>query len=154
MTARLYDLSSSWTLPTSQQEVWDVIACPSMAIPIWLGRIGGLAARWTNHWNGHPYAGASAAAALLATTTTLNFKASLGYTLSVSYHPTLVGSPNETIFEAGSEMEGEARGILSSTNNGQPQVDGEWRVRPTRRWMTFASPIASPAFTYADTARM
>lgn len=149
MATRLYDLSSSWAFPNSQQEVWDVIADPNMAWPDWwpgctlakpLERI--------------PYTGTSEADTLLATTATLNFKASLGYTLSVSYHPTLVDSPNEIAFDAGGDLEGEGRVSLSATNNGQTQMDIEWRVRPTSRWMSFLSPVASPAFTYAHATLM
>lgn len=149
MATRLYDLSSSWAFPNSQQEVWDVIADPNMAWPDW--------------WPGctlamplerAPHTGASAAATLLATTATLNFKASLGYTLTVSYHPTLVESPHEITFDAGGDLEGEGRVILSMTNNGQTQMDIEWRVRPTSRWMAFLSPIAGPAFTFAHAALM
>lgn len=149
MATRLYDLSSSWTFPNSQQEVWDVIADPNMAWPDW--------------WPGctlakplerAPHTGVSAAATLLATTATLNFKASLGYSLSVSYHPTLVDSPNEITFDAGGDLEGEGRVFLSTTDYGQTQMNIEWRVRPTSRWMTFLSPIASPAFTFAHAALM
>lgn len=91
---------------------------------------------------------------LLATTATLNFKASLGYTLSVSYSPTMVNSPNEITSDAGGDLEGEGRVILSPNGAGETQMDIEWRVRPTSRWMTFLSPVAAPAFKYAHAALM
>ena len=149
MTARLYDLSSSWVFPNSQQDVWDVIADPDMAWPDW----------WPGCTLAKPLergqvTGTSNSDVLLSTTATLNFKASLGYTLAVSYHPTLVDSPNEITFDAGGDLEGEGRVILTSTSNGQTQMDIEWRVRPTSRWMAFLSPIASPAFVYAHAALM
>ena len=149
MTARLYDLSSTWMFPNSQQEVWDVIADPNMAWPDW----------WPGCTLAKPLertsdTSMSTADTLLATTATLNFKTSLGYTLSVSYHPTFVDSPKEITFDAGGDLEGEGRVILSPTNNGQTQMDIEWRVRPTSRWMTFLSPVARPAFTYAHAALM
>ncbi|WP_146070362.1 SRPBCC family protein [Arthrobacter sp. GMC3] len=149
MTARLYDLSSTWMFPNSQREVWDVIADPNMAWPDW--------------WPGctlakplerEPNTGTSAGELLLATTATLNFKASLGYTLSVSYHPTFVDSPREVVFDAGGDLAGNGRVVLSAADNGQTQMDIEWRVRPTNRWMTLLSPVASPAFTYAHAALM
>lgn len=149
MTARLYDLSSSWMFPNAKQEVWDVIADPNMAWPDW--------------WPGCSLAkpldrtvqtGTSSRELLLATTATLNFKASLGYTLSVSYHPTMVDEPNEIIFDAGGDLEGEGRVILSDKANKITQMDIEWRVRPTSRWMSFLSPVAAPAFTYAHAALM
>lgn len=126
-----------------------MIAAPNMAWPDW--------------WPGctlakplerEPHTGASAEELLLATTATLNFKASLGYTLSVSYHPTLVDSPREVVFDAGGDLAGEGRVVLSTINSGHTQMDIEWRVRPTSRWMTLLSPIASPAFTYAHAALM
>lgn len=149
MTARLYDLSSSWTFPNSRQEVWNVIADPDMAWPDW--------------WPGctlakplerGPITSTSDSDVLLATTATLNFKASLGYTLSVSYHPTLVDSPREVVFDADGDLAGNGRVLLTTNDNGQTQMDIEWRVRPTSRWMTFLSPVAGPAFTYAHAALM
>lgn len=149
MAARLYDLSSTWNFPNSRQEVWDVIADPSMAWPDW----------WPGCTLAKPLERSPQTATdndelLLATTATLRFKASLGYTLSVSYHPTLVDSPNEIAFDAGGDLEGEGRVTLSKANNGHTQMDIEWRVRPTSRWMAFLSPVAAPAFTYAHAALM
>lgn len=148
MTARLYDLSSSWTFANSQQEVWGVIADPNMA--------------WQDWWPGctqgkplerAPHKGTTNTELLLASTATLNFKASLGYTLSVTYHPTLADAPNEVRFDAGGDLVGEGRVHLSTVIN-KTQMDIEWRVRPTSLWMTFLSPIARPAFTYAHAALM
>ncbi|MEV8143790.1 hypothetical protein [Specibacter sp. NPDC078709] len=149
MAARLYDLSSSWTFPNTRQQVWDVIADPSMAWPDW----------WPGCTLAKPLERSSQTATsnnelLLATTATLNFKASLGYTLSVSYHPTMVDDPKEIIFDAGGDLEGEGRVILSDKANKVTQMDIEWRVRPTSRWMSFLSPVAAPAFTYAHAALM
>lgn len=149
MTARLYDLSSSWTFSKTRQEVWEVIADPNMA--------------WPNWWPGctlgkplerNPDPGTTNKELLLASTATLNFKASLGYTLSVTYHPTHADAPNEITFDAGGDLNGEGRVTLSSIGDGQTQMDIEWRVRPTSRWMAFLSPVARPAFTYAHAALM
>lgn len=149
MAARLYDLSSSWTFPNTRQQVWDVIADPNMAWPDWWP--GCTLARPLER---SPQPSSSNDDLLLATTATLKFKASLGYTLSVSYHPTLVDSPNEITFDAGGDLEGEGRVTLSTVNNGHTQMAIEWRVRPTSRWMAFLSPVAAPAFTYAHAALM
>lgn len=149
MAIRLYDLSSSWTFPCTRQEVWDVIADPNMA--------------WPNWWPGctlgkplvrEPSAGTTNNELLLASTATLNFKASLGYTLSVTYHPTHVDALNEVTFDAGGDLVGEGRVALSTAEHGHTQMDIEWRVRPTSRWMNFLSPIARPAFAYAHAALM
>lgn len=149
MAARLYVLSSSWTFPNSRQQVWDVIADSNMAWPDW----------WPGCTLAKPLERSPQTAntnneLLLATTATLKFKASLGYTLSVSYHPTLVDSPNEIAFDAGGDLEGEGRVTLSTINNDETQMDIEWRVRPTIRWMAFLSPVAAPAFTSAHAALM
>ncbi|WP_449372619.1 hypothetical protein [Arthrobacter psychrolactophilus] len=149
MTARLYDLTSSWTFDSSQQDVWDVITAPDMS--------------WPNWWPGCTLAkplesqqtdGASKDDVLLSTTATLNFKASLGYTLKVAYHPTFVDSPREVDFDASGDLAGNGRVFLSTDSHGQTQMDIEWRVQPTRRWMTLLSPLAGPAFTYAHAALM
>ncbi|NVM98508.1 SRPBCC family protein [Arthrobacter sp. SDTb3-6] len=149
MTARLYDLSSSWTFPNSQQEVWKVIADPDMAWPDWWP-----GCTYAKPLERSPHSGTSNEDLLLATTATLKFKASLGYTLSVSYHPTVVDSPREVVFDAGGDLEGEGRVVLSTIDNGHTRMDIEWRVRPTSRWMTILSPVAAPAFTYAHAALM
>ncbi|WP_283461727.1 hypothetical protein [Arthrobacter sp. H35-D1] len=70
------------------------------------------------------------------------------------YHPTHVETLNEVTFNAGGDLAGEGRVTLSSTSNGQTQMDIEWRVRPTSHWMTFFSPVARPVFTYAHAALM
>lgn len=149
MATRLYDLSSSWTFPNRRQEVWAVIADPNMAWPAW----------WPGCTLGKPVerepgAGTTNNERLLASTATLNFKASLGYTLSVTYHPTHVDALNEVTFDAGGDLAGAGRVTLSTTGDGQTQMDIEWRVRPTSRWMAFLSPVARPAFTYAHAALM
>ncbi|NVN00041.1 hypothetical protein [Arthrobacter sp. SDTb3-6] len=148
MATRLYDLSSSWTFPNTQQEVWDAIADPNMAWQNW----------WPGCTQGKPLeretdAGTTNNELLLASTATLNFKASLGYTLSVTYHPTHAETLNEVTFDAGGDLVGEGRVHLSTVNN-KTQMDIEWRVRPTSRWMAFLSPVARPAFTYAHAALM
>ena len=118
---------------------------------------------WPDWWPGCTLAkgmevaagpGASSDERLLATTATLNFKAFLGYTLSVSYHPTLVDSPNEIAFAAGGDLAGEGRVTLTALSDDRTQMVIEWRVRPTNRWMTFLSPVARPAFTYAHATLM
>ncbi|NVN00758.1 hypothetical protein [Arthrobacter sp. SDTb3-6] len=149
MTARLYDLSSSWTFANTHQEVWDVIADPNMSWPDWWP-----GCTYAKPLQRSPQAGTSNEELLLATTATLKFKASLGYSLAVSYHPTHVESPREVVFDAGGDLAGEGCVILSPLDNGHTQMDIEWRVRPTSRWMTMLSPVASPAFTFAHAALM
>lgn len=149
MATRLYDLSSTWTFPNTQQEVWDVIADPNMA--------------WQDWWPGctkgapverEPDTGITNNDLLLASTATLNFKASLGYTLSVTYHPTHADPPNEVTFDAGGDLVGEGRVTLASIGDGQTKMYIEWQVRPTSHWMALLSPVARPAFTYAHAALM
>lgn len=150
MAARIYNLSSSWTFPNTKQEVWDVIADTDMSWPDW----------WPGCTSTKPLErtahapDASDAEILAATTAALNFKASLGYTLKVSYHPTHVDSPNEIVFDADGDLHGDGRVTLTSVSNGGTQMTIEWRVRPTSRWMSFLSPVAAPAFTYAHRVLM
>lgn len=125
MTARLYELSSSWTFPNSQREVWDVIADPDMAWPDWWP-----GCTYAKPLERAPHAGTSNEETLLATTANLKFKASLGYTLLVSYHPTHVESPREVTFDAGGDLEGEGRVLLSTSS--APQGEGRRRALRTR----------------------
>ncbi len=149
MTARLYDLSSTWIFPHPQQQVWDVIADPKMSWPQW----------WPGCTLAKPLEqpakeGKSNDELLLGTTATLNFKASLGYTLKVSYHPTKVVSPREVVFDAGGDLLGQGSVVLSPIDARTTRMDIDWKVRPTSRWMTLLSPVAAPAFKYAHSALM
>ncbi|WP_026556900.1 hypothetical protein [Arthrobacter sp. 35W] len=149
MTARLYDLTSSWTIPNTQQEVWDVIADPDMSWPDWWR--GCTVARPPVRGDG---AGSSAEERLLATTSTFRFKASLGYTLTVSFHPTSVRTPHEVVFDAGGDLDGVGRVVLAPINATATKMDIEWRVRTTKRWMELLKPVAGPAFTFAHDGLM
>ena len=92
---------------------------------------------------------------LKATTSYLNFKAVLGYTLTISIHPTMVVTPNEIEFDAGGHLEGTGRVTLASGGKGATtRMDIEWKVRPTQRWMNLLTPIAAPVFTAAHTLMM
>lgn len=149
MASRLCDLSSTWTFPNTREEVWDVVADPNMAWQDW--RPGCTRGRPLGR---KPDAGTTNNELLLASTATLNFKASLGYTLSVTYHPTHAETLNEVTSDAGGGLDGEGLVTLSSARGSQAQMDIEWRVRPASRWMAFLSPIARPAFMYAHAALM
>ncbi|PYI68929.1 hypothetical protein CVV68_03720 [Arthrobacter livingstonensis] len=126
-----------------------MIADPDMAWPVWWP-----GCTYAKPLERSPQAGTSKDELLLATTANLKFKASLGYTLAVSHHPTHVENPREVIFDAGGDLAGEGRVVLTSIDNGHTRMDIEWRVRPTSRWINFLSPVAAPAFTYAHAAPM
>ncbi|GAA5194025.1 SRPBCC family protein [Arthrobacter gyeryongensis] len=150
MTARLFDLNSTWHLPAAPEEVWAIIADIDMSWPKW----------WPYCSFAAPLVRTEAASnsqedVLKATTAYLNFKASLGYTLTISIHPTTVITPNEIEFDAGGHLHGTGRVTLSPETNGEAtRMDIEWRVRPTRLWMNFLAPIAAPAFTAAHALMM
>lgn len=150
MTPRLFDLSSIWHLPATQDEVWAIIADIDMSWPQW----------WPHCSFAAPLTrtvpqSESQEDILKATTAFLNFKASLGYTLTVSVHPTKVVTPREIEFDAGGHLKGTGRVTLSPKAKGEAtRMDIEWRVRPTQRWMSLLTPIAAPAFTAAHTLMM
>lgn len=149
MAARLYDLSSTWTIPNSREEVWEVIADPAMSWQLW----------WPGCSRGKPNvettpSGPDPRERLLATTATLNFKAALGYTLSVACHPTLVERPDRIAFDATGDLAGQGRVTLSSLADGSTRLDIEWRVRPTPRWMRLLDPVAGPVFKHAHDGLM
>lgn len=149
MTPRLFNLNSIWHLPATPEQVWAIIADIDMSWPTW--------------WPHCSFAGplirtepASTAQEdiLKATTAYLNFKTALGYTLTISIHPTKVVAPREIEFDAGGHLEGIGRVTLSPESHGETtRMDIEWRVRPTQPWMNLLTPIAAPAFTAAH-ARM
>lgn len=125
LASRLYDLSSTWTFPNTRQEVWDVVADLNMAWQHW----------WSGCTQGKPLeresgSGTTNDELLRASTATLNFKASLGYTLSVGYHPTHAETLKGVTFNASRDLAGEGRVAHSSTRNGQTKMDIEWRVCP------------------------
>lgn len=150
MTPRTFDLSSTWHLPATPEEVWAIIADINMS--------------WPNWWPHCSFAGPlvrtepasnSQEDILKATTARLNFKASLGYTLTISIHPTDVVAPREIDFNAGGHLKGTGRVVLTPAKQGEATcMDIEWRVHPTLRWMNLLTPIAAPIFTAAHTLMM
>lgn len=119
---------------------------------------------WPNWWPKCTFAGPlvrtdvasnTQEAVLKATTAPLNFRAALGYTLTITIHPTKVLTPRQIEFDAGGHLEGTGRVTLHPEAKGQAtRMDIEWRVRPTQRWMNFLAPIAAPAFTAAHALMM
>ncbi|UUL75702.1 hypothetical protein NG819_16210 [Pseudarthrobacter sp. Fe7] len=92
---------------------------------------------------------------LKATTAHLNFKAFLGYTLTITIHPTKVAAPRDIEFDAGGHLQGTGRVTLVPQEQGQAtRMDIEWRVRPTQRWMNVLTPIAAPVFVAAHALMM
>lgn len=150
MTSRLFDLSSIWHLPGTPEQVWAIIADIDMSWPKW----------WQHCSFAAPLirttpASTSQEDILKATTAYLNFKASLGYTLTITIHPTKVVTPSEIEFDAGGHLEGTGRVILSPEAEGTAtRMAIEWKVRPTQRWMNLLAPIAAPAFTAAHALMM
>jgi hypothetical protein len=150
MEARLFDLSSTWHLPAPPEQVWAIIADVDMSWPEW--------------WRGcsfaaplerRPAESCSQADILKATTAHLSFKAALGYTLTISIHPTKVVAPREIEFDAGGHLDGTGRVTLMPEDRGQAtHMDIQWRVRPTQHWMNMLTPIAAPAFTAAHALLM
>lgn len=150
MTPSLFDLSSTWHLPATPEEVWAIIADVDMSWPSW----------WPHCSFAGPLIRTEAPSnsqedILKATTAYLDFKASLGYRLSISIHPTKVVAPREIDFDAGGHLKGTGRVTLSPESQGETtRMDIEWRVRPTQRWMNLLTPIAAPAFTGAHALMM
>lgn len=150
MTPHLFDLSSTWHLPATPEQVWAIIADVNMSWPSW----------WPYCSYAAPLTRTEAASTrqadiLKATTAYLNFKASLGYTLSISIHPTKVVVPREIDFDAGGHLEGTGRVTLRPESRGEAtRMDIEWRVRPAQRWMNLLTPIAAPAFKAAHALMM
>lgn len=145
----MYDLRSSWHLPASEGEVWAIIADVNMSWPNW----------WPNCSFAGPLERAESASSsqediLKATTAHLNFKASLGYTLTITIHPTAVVTPSEIDFDAGGHLVGTGRVTLTPEANQTTRMDIEWKVRPTQSWMNLLSPVAAPVFRAAHAHMM
>ncbi|OMH31541.1 hypothetical protein [Tersicoccus sp. Bi-70] len=157
MTARLYDLASTWTFATGVGQVWDVIADPALDWSAW----------WPGCTPARPVersceqsaersgaGGTSREDLLLASTATFDFHASLGYTLRISFHATRVERLREVAFDAGEDLTGTGRVALTARADGGTDVVITWAVRPAKRWMVALSPIAAPVFTLAHHAMM
>jgi uncharacterized protein YndB with AHSA1/START domain len=150
MKPRLFDLTSTWQLPAPPEKVWAVIADTNMSWPQW----------WPHCTFAAPLERTEPASEgqekiLKATKAHLNFKAFLGYTLTITIHPTKVAAPQEIEFDAGGHLQGTGRVTLVPKEQGQAtRMDIEWRVRPTQRWMNVLTPIAAPAFTAAHALMM
>lgn len=149
MTPRLYDLHSSWDLAATPWEVWAIIADVNMSWPDW----------WPHCTFAGPLdrqqpASPSQEDVLKATTAYLNFNAPLGYTLTISIHPTAVRTSSEIAFQAGGDLVGTGRVSLTKGDDETTRMDIEWRVRPTQTWMNVLSPLASPIFTAAHAHMM
>lgn len=150
MTPRLFNLSSTWHLPAAPEAVWAIIADVDMSWPDWWPHCS-FAAPLTRT----EAKSSSQADVLTATIAYLNFKAALGYTLTITIHPTSVAAPSEIDFDAGGHLEGTGRVSLSPESQGQEtRMDIEWRVRPTQRWMNLLTPVAAPIFTAAHALMM
>ena len=149
VTPRVYDLQSSWLLPASTEEVWAIIADVNMSWPSW----------WPNCTFAGPLervppASSSHEDILKATTAHLNFKASLGYTLTITIHPMAVLTLSEVDFDAGGHLVGAGRVTLTPEANQTTRMNIEWKVRPTQSWMNLLSPIAAPVFRAAHAHMM
>jgi len=150
MKPRLFDLSSTWQLPASPEKVWAVIADVNMSWPQW----------WPHCTFAAPLERTEAVSKapeeiLKATTADLNFKAFLGYTLTITIHPTKVAAPRVIEFDAGGHLKGAGRVTLVPQEQGQAtRMDIEWRVQPTQRWMNVLTPVAAPAFMAAHALMM
>lgn len=150
MKPRLFDLTSTWQLPATPTKVWGVIADIDMSWPQW----------WPHCTSAAPLqrteaTGETQEEILKATTAHLNFKAFLGYTLTLAIHPTRVAKPREIEFDAGGHLHGTGRVTLIPLEQGRAtRMEIEWRVRPTQRWMNLLTPIAAPAFMAAHALMM
>lgn len=150
MTPRLFDLSSTWHLPATPEAVWAIIADTNMSWPNWWPHCTFAAPLTRTQTESR-----SQEDILKATTAHLNFKASLGYTLTISIHPTEVVAPSEIGFDAGGHLRGIGRVTLVPERQGKAtRMHIEWRVRPTQRWMNLLTPIAAPVFRAAHALMM
>ena len=160
----LYILPSSWLLDATPEAVWETVASPEMSWPRW--------------WPGctlqdlatDPYADtADPAGQLLVTTVRLQFRAALGYRLSITIQPTSAARPHSIDFDAGGDLVGTGRIRLfpvpadtPGPTQGEPvhailpqtRMDIDWRVRPTQRWMRVLTPVARPVFSAAHSLLM
>lgn len=144
MPPRLYDLRSTWHLHANPDEVWAIIADVNMSWPTWWPHCSFAGPLERKH-----AATKSQEDVLKATTAHLNFKASLGYTLTITIHPTKVHSSSEIEFDAGGHLLGTGRVTLMEKADRTTRMDIDWKVHPTQTWMNLLSPVAAPVFRAA-----
>jgi len=152
MTPRLFDLRSTWHLPAPAGKVWDVLTDLDLrpGEPVW----------WPGCTVAAPLArtgpsDAPGADGLTGITAFLRFHTPLGYSLTVSIHPTLSVPPRELAFDAGGDLEGRGGIVLTPEGpEGPTTMDIRWTVRPTRRWMNLLAPVAAPVFVAAHAYTM
>lgn len=138
MTPRLFDFNSTWHLPGTPEAVWEIIADVNMSWPDWWPRC-----RFAAPLVRTETASTSQEDILKATTAHLNFKAAVGYTLTITIHPTQVITPTEIEFNAGDHLEGIGRvsrqlqqtfdcrhRLPSSAMVLQPKTSGKRRLVP------------------------
>ena len=147
----LYILPSCWLLDAAAEDVWEVVAGREMSWPQW--------------WPGCTLvdlssppvpAGTDPVSILLATSARLQFRAALGYRLTITISPTAAVYPRVIEFDAGGDLRGTGRITLSADGQdaGRTRMSIDWRVTPTRRWMQLLTPVARPAFTLAHSLLM
>lgn len=152
MTPRLFDLRSTWHLPAPVDEVWDVLTALDLrpGEPVWWPGCTVAAPLTTTSPSDDPET-----ADLTDIIAHLRFRTLLGYSLTVSIHPTLAVTHRKLVFEAQGDLEGDGDIVLTAESAGsRTRMDIRWTVRPTLRWMNVLSPVAARVFMAAHAHTM
>ncbi|MEZ2371361.1 hypothetical protein [Arthrobacter sp. RCC_34] len=152
MTPRLFDLRSTWHLPAPVDQVWDVLTALDLrpGEPVWWPGCTVAAPLTRTDSSGDPDA-----PELTAITAHLRFRTLLGYSITVSIHPTLAVRTRQLAFEAHGDLEGDGGIVLTAESAGATtRMDIRWTVRPALRWMNALSPVAARVFVAAHAHTM
>ncbi|MBO9705818.1 MAG: SRPBCC family protein [Arthrobacter sp.] len=152
MTPRLFDLRSTWHLPAPVEKVWGVLTSLDLrpGEPVWWPGCTVAAPLTVDPSSAHP-----GEQELTEVTAHLRFRTALGYSLTVSIHPTVAAPPRTLEFEAQGDLDGEGAITLTPDSRGHmTRMDIRWTVRPTVRWMNLLVPVAAPVFVAAHAHTM
>lgn len=131
MRQYLYHFASNWRIPA----VKDVVAAVLLS-----------SQQWTDWWPGLKEVRQLDDRLGVGARFICTWQAPLGYRLQVSIRLTEYQPNNYIAFDAGGDLQGQGKATLVSAGSGLTDLQIEWHVRSTKRWMNLFAPLLRPLF--------